>query len=100
MGINGLSNRNMEDFFDGSDLNCGSLALEVSEEKNFNMWLRECSYDTLVKNVTAFCPCLKSLSEAKIKRFILIALTKEVLKKTKQRLCSLAKSQEESVVQV
>jgi hypothetical protein len=24
-------------------LNCGSLALEVSEEKNFNMWLRVCS---------------------------------------------------------
>jgi hypothetical protein len=35
----------------------------------------------LVKNVTAFCPCLNSLPEAKVKRFILIALTKVVSKK-------------------
>jgi hypothetical protein len=28
--------------------------------------------------VAAFCSCLKSLAEAKVKRFILIALTKEV----------------------
>jgi hypothetical protein len=31
--------------------------------------------------MTAFCPCLKSLPEAKVKGFILIALTKEVLRK-------------------
>ena len=31
-----------------------------------------------MKNVAAFCPCLKSLPKAKVKRFILIALTKEV----------------------
>ena len=30
--------RNMEDFVAEGDLNCGSLALEVSEEKDFNMW--------------------------------------------------------------
>jgi hypothetical protein len=35
----------------------------------------------LVKNVAAFCPCLKSLPESKGKRFILIALTNEVSKK-------------------
>ena len=34
-----------------------------------------------MNNVTAFCPCLKSLPESKVKRFILIALTKEVSKK-------------------
>ena len=34
-----------------------------------------------MKNVAAFCICLKSLPEAKVKRFILIALTKEVSKK-------------------
>ena len=28
---------NMEDLFAEGDLNCGSLALDVSEEKNFNM---------------------------------------------------------------
>jgi hypothetical protein len=35
----------------------------------------------LVKNLTAFCACLKSLPESKVKRFILIALTKEVSQK-------------------
>ena len=34
----------------------------------------------MVKNVAAFCPCLKSLPEAKVKRFRLIALIKEVSK--------------------
>jgi hypothetical protein len=34
-----------------------------------------------VKKVAAFCHCLKSLPEAKIKRIKLIALTKEVSKK-------------------
>ena len=36
---------------------------------------------TLVKNVAALCPCLKSLPEAKVKRFLLVALTKDVLRK-------------------
>jgi hypothetical protein len=48
-----------------------------------------------VKNVVSFCPCLKSLPEAKVKRLGLIeltALTKEVSKKAQQRLCSLVKS--------
>jgi hypothetical protein len=31
--------------------------------------------------LASFCPCLKSLPESKVKRFILIALTKEVSKK-------------------
>jgi hypothetical protein len=31
--------------------------------------------------MAAFCPCLKSLLEAKVKRFILIALIKEISKK-------------------
>ena len=35
----------------------------------------------LVKNVATFCPCLKSLPGAKVKRLRLIALTKEVSKK-------------------
>jgi hypothetical protein len=38
-----------------------------------------CSYDVLVKNVVALCPSPKSLPKTKIKRFILIALIKEVL---------------------
>jgi hypothetical protein len=37
------------------DLNCRSLALEVSE-KNFSMWPRAYSCDILVKNFVASCP--------------------------------------------
>jgi hypothetical protein len=50
-----------------------------------------------------FCPHLKSLLEAKMKRFILVALKNEVSKKKKkaqQRLCSLVKSHEEHFKQV
>ena len=72
-------------------MNCGSLALEVSEEENFNMWQRDGSCAIFVKNVAAFCPCLKSLPVAKVKRFVLITLTKEV--------CSLVKIHKEHVEQ-
>jgi hypothetical protein len=34
-----------------------------------------------VKNVATFCPCLKSLPEAKVKRLRIIALTKEFSKR-------------------
>lgn len=44
------------------------------------MLLRNCSYNILVKNVAAFCPCLKSLFETTMKRFG-IALRKEISKK-------------------
>ena len=44
--------------------------------------------------MTAFCPCLKSLPEAKVKRFIIIALTKEVSKSPAETLF-LVKSHEE-----
>jgi hypothetical protein len=51
----------------------------------------------LVKNVAAFCPCLKSLPEAKVKRLRVIALAKEVsvFPNTHCRLCFLVKSHEE-----
>ena len=39
---------------------------------------REHSSDILVKNVAAFCPCSKSLLEAKVKSFILIPQTEEI----------------------
>jgi hypothetical protein len=77
MGLNGLSSRNMEDFVTESDLNDADLAQEVSVE-NFSMWPRDCFCGIFVKNVTTSCPCLKSLSEAKVKRLNLITLTKEV----------------------
>ena len=59
----------MEDFVAEGDLNCGSLALEVSEEKNFSMWPRDCSCDILTKNVVVFGPCFKNLLEVKLKSF-------------------------------
>ena len=83
-------------------MNCGSLALEVSGEKKLNMWPRDCSCDILVKNVATFCPCLKSLSKDKVKRFILNALTKEVSEKKKNSFVlwlSLKKSIFEQVLQ-
>ena len=59
---------------------CTVETLEVSEEKNFSMWPRDCYCKILKKNVSAFCHCPNSLPEAKVKRFRLIALTKEVSK--------------------
>ena len=48
--------------------------------------ISECGIKTvfcgiLVNNVATFCPCIKSLPEAKVKRLRLIALAKEVSKK-------------------
>jgi hypothetical protein len=41
---------------------------------------KNCSCDILVKNVSVFCLCLKSLLKAKVKGLGLIAGTKEILK--------------------
>ena len=73
-GLMGQPSRNMEDFVTESDLNCSYQAPEISVE-NFNMWPRDCSCGVLVKNLATFCSCLKSLPEAEVKRFKLIALT-------------------------
>jgi len=48
----------MEDYAAESDLNCADLAQEVSLEKNFSMWPRDCFCCILVKNVAT-----SSLSE-------------------------------------
>jgi hypothetical protein len=85
-GLMGSPSRNMEDFVAGSNLNCDDPVLDISKEKNFRMWHKDCFCGILVKNVAAFCPCLKSLPEAKVKRFLLIALTKEVSKKPNRDL--------------
>jgi hypothetical protein len=61
-GLVGHTSRNMEDHCGTEgNFNCGGLAQQVSEEKNFSMWHRDCSCDNLVKNIAAFCPCLNSL---------------------------------------
>ena len=47
--------RNMEDIDAEGDLNCADLTQDVSMEKDFSMWPRDCSYDSLGKNMAAFC---------------------------------------------
>jgi hypothetical protein len=78
----------MEDFVAGSDWNCVHLAQEISKQKNFRMWHKDCFCGILVKNVASFCRCLKSRPEAKVKRLRLIALTKEVSKQPAETLFS------------
>ena len=61
--------RHMEAPSAEGDLNCvGLLSQEVSMEKNVKMWPRDCFGDILMKNMVAFCHCLKSPPEAKAKR--------------------------------
>jgi hypothetical protein len=82
-GLIGHPSRNMEDFVAGSNFNCVDMAQEISKEKNFSMWHKDCFCGISVNNVATFYPCLKSLSEAKVKRLgltELTALTKEVSK--------------------
>jgi hypothetical protein len=73
-GLIGHPSRKMEDFVAESDLSCSDISMEI----NFSMLHRDSFCDILVKNVSAFGSCLKSLPKSKVKRFILIALTKEV----------------------
>ena len=65
MGLMGYPSRNMEAIVAESSLNSG-----------------DCFYGFLIKNIASFYPYPKNMPEAKLKRFIfiLIALTKEVLK--------------------
>ena len=63
-----------------SDLNCKRLSQEVSKKKNISMLPKNCSCNILVKNLAAFCSCLKSLPEARMKSFGLIPLIGEISK--------------------
>ena len=76
----GHPSRNMKDIGAEGNLNSGSLAQEVSKEKSFSMWSKDCFSDILVKSVAAFYSCPKSLPEVKVKKFRLITLTNEVSK--------------------
>ena len=87
-GLMGYPSRNIQDFVAECDLNYADLTQEVSVEKNFSMWPRDCFCSILLKNRTAFCPCLKSLSQTKVKRIRLNALRKEVSKSLVETLIS------------
>jgi hypothetical protein len=82
---------NMEDFVTKGDLICSDLHHKISIE--FNRRISVCgqnmSCGILEKNMTTFCPSLKSLSESKVKSFILIEFTKEVSKEHRRDSCSL-----------
>ena len=77
----GHISRLMKDNGADNDLKCQELAQEVLE-KNFSMLLTIHSCDILAKEVVAFCPCPKSLPEAKVKSFPLILLAEEFSKKS------------------
>jgi hypothetical protein len=72
----GHINRNIKDRVSEGFLNCGTLTQEDSEN-NFSLWPRDCSWNILVKNVTALYPFPGDPPGAKVKRFRWIALTKE-----------------------
>ena len=68
----------MEDFITESDLNCGYLTKwSFSGELQYVSW--RLFYDILV-NVAVLCCGLKNLFVAKLKRFTLTVLTKEIPK--------------------
>ena len=73
--------RNIKDCDSEHDFNCRSLAQGVSEETIFSILPKIILVVFLIKIVTAFCPCPKSLPGDKVKRSRLIAWTKEVSKK-------------------
>jgi hypothetical protein len=51
----------MEDCAVEGDLNFGGLDQELSKERHFSVLPRDYSWDSMVKNMVAFCPCPKSL---------------------------------------
>jgi hypothetical protein len=76
----GHRNRSMEDSIPEGDLNWGGGALvkEFLEGKYFNLFPSDQSCNILVKNMAAFCHYLRSLPDAKVKKFRLTALSKEI----------------------
>lgn len=74
--------RSTEDSDAEGDLNCESLAQEVSDKKNFSLWPTDCSCDILVKIVAAHALVQKKVPVAKLKDFGLIMLAKEISKQS------------------
>lgn len=62
-------NRSMENSI-GGDLNCEGPDQEVQEGMNISKWPRDHSCAVLAKTGATFCPCTKSLPEAKLKFWI------------------------------
>lgn len=68
----------MEDSGAEDDVKCRGLTQEVSKEKNISKCPRDYSCVILVKNESDFCPCPKTLPEAKLESFGLTALMEEI----------------------
>jgi hypothetical protein len=74
----GHPSRDMEYFIAKSDFKCSDMALIVTVQQKFSMWLRHSFCSIFLKNLAVFCLCLKSSTEAREKRIILIPFAKEV----------------------
>ena len=79
-GLMGHMDRSMEDSIPEGDLNWqgGGLVKELLEGKNFNMFPSDQSCNILLKNMAAFYHYLRCLPDAKVKKFRLTALSKEI----------------------
>lgn len=74
----GHSRRRVEDSDAKSSIDYWVLAQEVSEGNNINSCDRAHSCGILPNNVVAFCSYPKNLPEAKLKRFGIMSLVKEI----------------------
>jgi hypothetical protein len=71
-------NRTKEGFVALSGLSCAESSQDVSVKKHFIMRPRDCFSGILLKNMTAFCPSLKSVPDAKVNKLGLMTLVKEI----------------------
>lgn len=77
-GLNRHPSRSLENNSSENNVDCGDPAEEVSEGNNSCSWARDHSNGILAKNMAAFCPGQKLLTEAKLKNFELISLAEEI----------------------
>ena len=75
-GLIGYTGRDLENSDTESNIGYYGSAQD-SSEKNNSKCPRDCSCDSLVKNVASFCSCPKTLPEDKLKNFELIPLADE-----------------------
>lgn len=80
-GLNRHPSRSLENNSSENNVDCGDPAEEVSEGNNSCSWARDHSNGILAKNMAAFCPGQKLLTEAKLKNFELISLAEEISRK-------------------
>lgn len=70
-GLMDLLRRSVEGSGTEGSVDSEVTAQEIAEEKNITSWPGVHFFDILTKNVAVFCPCPKSVLEAKLKSFAL-----------------------------